>query len=125
MSTDDQSLIAIQGPKAVTSLEKLLPKTKILDQFYFLHTTVSEVAGIPNCRITRCGYTGEDGVEVSVPSAHVEYLTEALLKTNEHLKMAGLGARDTLRLESGLCLYGRDITDQTTPVEAGLAWLIG
>lgn len=124
LSTDDQSLIAIQGPKAVTSLEKLLPKTKILDQFYFLHTTVSEVAGIPNCRITRCGYTGEDGVEVSVPSAHVEYLTEALLKTNEHLKMAGLGARDTLRLESGLCLYGRDITDQTTPVEAGLAWLI-
>lgn len=125
MSTSDQSLIALQGPKSVRSLKKLLPKPKILDQLYFLHTTVSEVAGIPKCRISRCGYTGEDGIEVSVSSTHVEYLTEALLETNEHLKMAGLGARDTLRLESGLCLYGSDITDDTTPVEAGLAWLIG
>ncbi|XP_011197404.1 aminomethyltransferase, mitochondrial [Bactrocera dorsalis] len=124
LSTSDQSLIAIQGPRGVRSLEKFLPKPKILNELYFLHTTVSEVAGIPKCRITRCGYTGEDGVEVSVPSTHVEYLTEALLETNEHLKMAGLGARDTLRLESGLCLYGKDITDETTPVEAGLAWLI-
>ncbi|XP_011192164.1 aminomethyltransferase, mitochondrial [Zeugodacus cucurbitae] len=124
LSTSDQSLIAVQGPKAVANLQKLLPKTKTLDEFYFLHTTVSEVAGIQDCRITRCGYTGEDGVEVSVPSAHVVHVTEALLNANEYLKLAGLGARDTLRLEAGLCLYGSDINAETTPVEAGLAWLI-
>ncbi|XP_023159202.1 aminomethyltransferase, mitochondrial [Ceratitis capitata] len=124
LTSKDQSLIAIQGPKAVTTLDKLIPKTKTLDQLFFMQTAVLEVAGIKDCRITRCGYTGEDGVEISVPSCYVQHLTEALLNENENIKMAGLGARDSLRLESGLCLYGADITPQTTPVEAGLTWLI-
>lgn len=125
LTSKDQSLIAIQGPKAVTTLDKLIPKTKTLDQLFFMQTAVLEVAGIKDCRITRCGYTGEDGVEISVPSCYVQHLTEALLNENENIKMAGLCARDSLRLESGLCLYGADITPQTTPVEAGLTWLIG
>ncbi|XP_054746293.1 uncharacterized protein LOC129250718 [Anastrepha obliqua] len=124
LSANDQSLIAVQGPEAVTTLEKLLPKSQMLDTLYFMHTSVMEVAGVSNCRVTRCGYTGEDGVEISVPSVHVQHVTEALLDTNQNLKMAGLGARDSLRLEAGLCLYGTDINDQITPVEAGLTWLI-
>lgn len=88
-----------------------------------MRSAVFELAGISNVRITRCGYTGEDGVEISVPSSQVESLTEALLAAGE-LKLAGLGARDSLRLEAGLCLYGSDIDAQITPVEAALAWLV-
>ncbi|XP_017492840.1 PREDICTED: aminomethyltransferase, mitochondrial [Rhagoletis zephyria] len=124
LPTSDQSLIAVQGPEAVSTLEKLLPKSYNLDKLYFMHTSLGEVAGVANCRITRCGYTGEDGVEVSVPSTRVQHVTEALLDANRSLKLAGLGARDSLRLEAGLCLYGSDINAETTPVEAGLAWLV-
>ncbi|XP_067634388.1 aminomethyltransferase, mitochondrial [Eurosta solidaginis] len=124
LTTENQSLIAVQGPDAVKALTRLLPKPKILDNLYFMHTVVSEVAGVPNCRITRCGYTGEDGVEISVPSERVQHVAEAFLADNANVKMAGLGARDSLRLEAGLCLYGNDINDQTTPVESGLAWLV-
>lgn len=71
-------------------------------------------------------YTGEDGVEVSIPGEKAAFLVEALLNsTQSKVQLAGLGARDSLRLEAGLCLYGNDIDQQTTPIEAGLAWLVG
>ena len=71
-------------------------------------------------------YTGEDGVEISIPEAHVQTVVEAILESKAgHAKLAGLGARDSLRLEAGLCLYGNDIDEDTTPVEAGLVWTIG
>lgn len=119
----DQSLIAVQGPTAVEALSAVTPAD--LKQLYFMNTVVTEVAGVSNCRITRCGYTGEDGVEISIPSNKVEHVTEALLQqTKQQVKMAGLGARDSLRLEAGLCLYGSDIDANTTPIEAALAWLV-
>jgi aminomethyltransferase len=80
------------------------------------------IAGI-DCFATRSGYTGEDGYEISVPAEQAVALAKALLALPE-VKPAGLGARDTLRLEAGLCLYGHDIDDKTTPVEAGLTWAI-
>ena len=78
-----------------------------------------------NCRITRCGYTGEDGVEISIPEAHASTVVTAILESKAgNAKLAGLGARDSLRLEVGLCLYGNDIDETTTPIEATLAWTI-
>ncbi|EDW03585.1 aminomethyltransferase, mitochondrial [Drosophila grimshawi] len=123
LSPVDQSLIAVQGPQVAQELAKLLSQPKSLDQLYFMRSGIFELAGIKNVRITRCGYTGEDGFEISVPSTKVESLTEALLAAGQ-LKLAGLGARDSLRLEAGLCLYGSDIDAKTTPVEAALAWLV-
>ena len=76
-----------------------------------------------DCYLTRSGYTGEDGFEISVPATHAETLARELLAQPE-VAPAGLGARDTLRLEAGLCLYGHDIHTTTTPIEAGLAWAI-
>ena len=81
------------------------------------------LAGIP-CLVSRSGYTGEDGFEISVPADHAEALAQRLLGEPE-VAPAGLGARNSLRLEAGLCLYGNDIDELTTPVEAGLAWAIG
>lgn len=119
---EDMALLALQGPKMV---EILQPGLKFnLNDFPFMSTVQTSVFSIENCRVTRCGYTGEDGVEISVPKRHAVQLAETLLK-NQNCKLAGLGARDTLRLEAGLCLYGNDIDDTTTPIEAGLAWLIG
>ncbi|XP_022222210.2 aminomethyltransferase, mitochondrial [Drosophila obscura] len=123
LAPSDQSLVAVQGPRVAAELARLLAPATALDQLYFMRSFVGTLAGIPDVRITRCGYTGEDGVEISVASAHVQALTEALL-ANGILKLAGLGARDSLRLEAGLCLYGSDIDAQTTPVEAALAWLV-
>ncbi|XP_017059347.1 aminomethyltransferase, mitochondrial [Drosophila ficusphila] len=123
LTPTDQSLVAVQGPQVSLELSKLLPKDASLDQLYFMRSFVTSVAGIPNIRITRCGYTGEDGVEISVESSQVQNLTESLLQSG-NLKLAGLGARDSLRLEAGLCLYGSDIDSKTTPVEAALSWLV-
>ncbi|XP_016993398.2 aminomethyltransferase, mitochondrial [Drosophila takahashii] len=123
LTPDDQSLVAVQGPQVATELSKLLPKEVSLDQVYFMRSLVTSLAGIPNVRITRCGYTGEDGVEISVESSQARNLTESLLQSGS-LKLAGLGARDSLRLEAGLCLYGSDIDSKTTPVEAALSWLV-
>jgi len=116
-----QSLIALQGPLAHIALQR---HVKIdLKKFYFMDGTITKVAGI-ECRVTRCGYTGEDGFEISVPSKEVVKLTELLLKEKD-VVLAGLGARDALRLEAGLCLYGNDLDETTTPVEASLTWVIG
>ena len=87
---------------------------------------VTSVAGVEGCRITRCGYTGEDGVEISIPEKDTAKVTSALLESKTGTaQMTGLGARDSLRLEAGLCLYGNDIDETTSPVEAGLTWTIG
>ncbi|KAH8255118.1 hypothetical protein KR038_004599 [Drosophila bunnanda] len=123
LTPTNQSLVAAQGPQVAANLTKLLPKNVSLDQLYFMTSFVTTLAGIPHVRITRCGYTGEDGVEISVESSQVRNLTEALLESG-NLKLAGLGARDSLRLEAGLCLYGSDIDAKTTPVEGALAWLV-
>ena len=115
----DRALLALQGPKAATALSRLNPA---LSELTFM-TGKSATLASADCFVTRSGYTGEDGFEISVPAAEAEALARALLALAE-VRPAGLGARDTLRLEAGLCLYGHDINDVTTPVEAGLAWAI-
>ena len=115
----ERALLALQGPKAVDALSRLNPAVAAL---VFMSGGVFELAGTL-CFVTRSGYTGEDGFEISVPAEHAVALAEALLAQPEVLP-AGLGARDTLRLEAGLCLYGHDIDATTSPVEAGLAWAI-
>lgn len=121
---DDKALLALQGPQ----MSEILQSGVKFDvkKLPFMHTIETSVFGIDNCRITRCGYTGEDGVEISVPKSRASELADKLLKYKDGsvCKLAGLGARDTLRLEAGLCLYGNDIDDMKTPIEAGLAWLV-
>lgn len=118
------SLIAVQGPSMVKVLQPGLPFD--LSTLPFMRSTMTSVFGIPDCRITRCGYTGEDGVEISVSCDHILQLLNELLSSKvDEVRMAGLGARDTLRLEAGLCLYGNDMDETTTPIEASLGWLIG
>ncbi|KAI1719673.1 aminomethyltransferase folate-binding domain-containing protein [Ditylenchus destructor] len=114
---EDRGLIAVQGPEMVKLLES---QTDVdLSKLYFMHTAVGTVCGVKNCRVTRCGYTGEDGVEISVPGEKIAMVVEQLLSSQAaDTKLAGLGARDALRLEAGLCLYGNDIREDTTPVEA-------
>ncbi|KAL1269836.1 hypothetical protein QQF64_032125 [Cirrhinus molitorella] len=118
----EESLIALQGPSMAQVLQKGVGDD--LRKLTFMTSVLTPVFGIQGCRVTRCGYTGEDGVEISVPSKDVVSLTEKLLADSE-VKLAGLGARDSLRLEAGLCLYGNDIDETTTPVEASLVWTIG
>lgn len=119
----ERSLLALQGPGAAAALQ---PLTKIdLNRFFFMSSLATDIAGIKDCRVTRCGYTGEDGFEISIPDKNANFIAEALLDSKEaNVKVAGLGARDSLRLEAGLCLYGSDIDTTTTPIEAGLAWLV-
>jgi glycine cleavage system T protein (aminomethyltransferase) len=115
----DRALLALQGPQAVAALSRL---HGAVAELHFMHGGVFELAGVP-CFVTRSGYTGEDGFEISVPAEDATALAEALLAQPE-VQPAGLGARDTLRLEAGLCLYGHDIDGKTSPVEAGLGWAI-
>ncbi len=115
----EQALLALQGPHAVHALQRLAPGVAALT---FMTGGPFTLAGAP-CFVTRSGYTGEDGFEISVPADAAVALAKALLAQPE-VKPAGLGARDTLRLEAGLCLYGHDINEHTTPVEAALSWAI-
>ena len=115
----ERALLALQGPRAVTALSRLNPAPSKLTFMTGMSATLADA----DCFVTRSGYTGEDGFEISVPASQAEALARALLAQDE-VQPAGLGARDTLRLEAGLCLYGHDISDVTTPVEAGLAWAI-
>jgi aminomethyltransferase len=117
---EDRALLALQGPLAAQVLLRLCPAAPLLP---FLGVSETLVAGHA-CMISRSGYTGEDGFEISVPADHAEALAQALVEQPE-VAPAGLGARDSLRLEAGLCLYGNDIDELTTPVEAGLLWVIG
>lgn len=121
---EEHGLIAVQGPKMKEVLQNGVKFD--MSKLMFMNTVEAEVYGIKNCRVTRCGYTGEDGVEISVPAKDAVALADELLQyeSGKVCKLAGLGARDTLRLEAGLCLYGNDIDEKTTPVEAGLAWTI-
>ena len=117
---DDKALIALQGPQAAAALARHAPMAKNLE---FMHAAAMEIAGA-DAFVTRSGYTGEDGFEISVYAEAAIDVWDALLAEPEVLP-AGLGARDSLRLEAGLCLYGHDIDETTSPVEAGLLWSIG
>ncbi|MEJ1995047.1 MAG: glycine cleavage system aminomethyltransferase GcvT [Limibacillus sp.] len=117
---EDRALLALQGPEAVNVLEPLAPGAAGL---VFLEQQPLSVDGI-DCLVSRSGYSGEDGYEISVPADEAEALARKLLEAEE-VAPVGLGARDSLRLEAGLCLYGHDIDETTTPVEAGLTWSIG
>lgn len=116
---EDRALMALQGPEAATVLARLAPGAASLG---FMAGTAMTVAG-ESCFVTRSGYTGEDGFELSVPARAAERLARRLLQQPEVLPV-GLGARDSLRLEAGLCLYGHDIDETTTVIEADLAWTI-
>ena len=113
----ERALLALQGPKAVDALARLAPG---VDKLVFMTGGEFSVAGIP-VFLTRSGYTGEDGFEISVHEAQADALARVLLAQPE-VKPIGLGARNSLRLEAGLCLYGQDIDTTTTPVEAALNW---
>ncbi len=114
-----QGLLALQGPQAVTALSRLVPG---VEKLVFMSGASFAWNGA-ELFITRSGYTGEDGFEISVPGEHTETLARALLAQPE-VKPIGLGARNSLRLEAGLCLYGNDIDSTTTPPEAALNWAI-
>ena len=116
---EERALLALQGPQAVTVLERLAPEVA--------NMTFMQFAAVPllgaDCFVSRSGYTGEDGFEISVPAEQAEALARRLLAEPE-VQAIGLGARDSLRLEAGLCLYGHDMNEQTTPIEASLLWAI-
>jgi aminomethyltransferase len=116
---NDRALVALQGPAAEAVLAALAPEVAALR---FMDVRAATLAGAP-CVVSRSGYTGEDGFEISVPEEAAEGLCEALLR-DPAVAPVGLGARDSLRLEAGLCLYGADIDETTTPVEAALEWAI-
>ncbi len=116
---DGQALLALQGPLAAEVLARFAPATAAMG---FMSAARVAIGGV-DCLVTRSGYTGEDGFEIAVKDGQAEALARTLLAEAE-VAPAGLGARDTLRLEAGLCLYGHDIDEDTSPVEAGLAWAI-
>ncbi|GJD58204.1 glycine cleavage system aminomethyltransferase GcvT [Methylobacterium dankookense] len=114
-----RALVALQGPGAEAALARLAPEAAAMR---FMDARPLTILGA-DCLVTRSGYTGEDGYEISIPEADAERIAEALL-TDPAVLPVGLGARDSLRLEAGLCLHGSDIDGTTTPVEASLAWAI-
>lgn len=115
----EQSLLALQGPQARTVLSRF---SDDISEMVFMDTAFVTIADMP-CWVSCSGYTGEDGFEISVADQHAETLARLLLDQDD-VEAIGLGARDSLRLESGLCLYGHDMDGQTTPVEANLMWAI-
>ncbi|SDR98561.1 aminomethyltransferase [Pseudomonas asplenii] len=116
---EERALLALQGPAAVTVLARLAPE---VSRMTFMQFAPLRLLGV-DCYVSRSGYTGEDGFEISVPAASAECLARSLLAETE-VEAIGLGARDSLRLEAGLCLYGHDMNEQTTPVEASLLWAV-
>lgn len=116
----DRALLALQGPQAIAAIATLAPGIAALP---FMGVGTFDIAGT-EALVSRSGYTGEDGVEISVPADAAEAFAQALLAL-PGVAPAGLGARDSLRLEAGLCLYGNDIDETTSPVEANLTWTIG
>ena len=122
-ASDDMSLIAIQGPKATEILQKLTD-TQLADIPYY-NFTIGAVAGVQDVIISNTGYTGSGGFEIYFKNENAEKLWDALTESGEEFGMipCGLASRDTLRLEKGFCLYGNDIDDTTSPIEAGLGWI--
>lgn len=116
---EDRALIAVQGPKTAEALGRIQPEVHDL---VFMDSRQMQIDGV-DCFVSRSGYTGEDGYEISIPTAEAERLVKLFLEQPE-IEAIGLGARDSLRLESGLCLYGNDIDQTTTPVEGSLLWAI-
>jgi aminomethyltransferase len=116
---EDRSLVAIQGPEAENVLAKIAPDVR---EMRFMDVRNVEIMGA-TCWVSRSGYTGEDGFEISIPDENVEAIARALLE-DARLEPIGLGARDSLRIEAGLCLFDNDIDVQTSPIEAGLTWAI-
>ncbi|WP_274540602.1 glycine cleavage system aminomethyltransferase GcvT [Telmatospirillum siberiense] len=116
---EDRALLALQGPQAADVLGRLSPPAAAMP---FMSCLAQDIAGVP-CLVSRSGYTGEDGYEISLPADRAEEFARRLLAEPE-VRPIGLGARDSLRLEAGLCLYGSDIDETTTPVEAALVWSI-
>ena len=121
--SDKTSLLAIQGPKAVSTLQKLT-QTNLADIPYYSFAR-GEVSGCKNVIISNTGYTGAGGFEIYFENQYANHVWEELMKAGKEfgIKPAGLGARDTLRLEMGFCLYGNDIDDTSSPLEAGLGWI--
>ena len=121
--SDDTCLFAIQGPKAAATLQKLT-KTD-LSAIKYYHFAIGEFAGVPDAVISNTGYTGAGGFEIYVHKQYAEKIWKAIFEAGAEfgIKPIGLGARDTLRLEMGFCLYGNDIDDTTSPLEAGLGWI--
>lgn len=117
---EDRALVALQGPLAASVLSRFADG---VDTMPFMSAMRVSVAGV-DCLVSRSGYSGEDGYEISIPQNDAMGLSEMLLGCEE-VEAIGLGARDSLRLEAGLCLYGHDIDEGTTPIEAGLLWSIG
>lgn len=122
-ASDDMSLLAVQGPKATEILQKLT-KTNLSEIPYY-NFTVGSVAGVSDVIISNTGYTGSGGFEIYFKNESAEKLWDAIIEagSEEGIIPCGLAARDTLRLEKGFCLYGNDIDDTTSPIEAGLGWI--
>jgi len=121
---DTMQLLAIQGQGAAAAMAKLLPDGFDLVNMGFMTGVDTTLMGIEGCRITRCGYTGEDGFEISMPAESTEAIASKILE-DPTVKPTGLGARDSLRLEAGLCLYGNDLDGTTTPTMGVLGWTMG
>ncbi len=121
--SDDICLFAVQGPKAVATLQKLTSTD--LGSIKYYHFAIGEFAGVKDVILSNTGYTGAGGFEIYVNKAHAEKIWNAVFEAGKEfdIKPIGLGARDTLRLEMGFCLYGNDIDDTTSPLEAGLGWI--
>ena len=122
-TSGDTCLFAVQGPKATGVLQKLT--TADLKSIPYYHFVTDTFAGVENVIISNTGYTGAGGFEIYVPNEHAVSVWNAIFDAGkeEHIRPIGLGARDTLRLEMGFCLYGNDIDDTTSPLEAGLGWI--
>jgi len=116
---EKRALLALQGPQAGAVMARLAPDSQ---QMVFMSAANLSIQGV-DCFVTRSGYTGEDGFEISVPGDQADQLARLLL-TQDEVEPIGLGARDSLRLEAGLCLYGHDLDQQTTPVESSLLWAL-
>ncbi len=121
--SNQTALLAIQGPNATATLQKLTDVN--LSEIPYYHFKIGNVAGFDNAIISATGYTGSGGFEVYMPNEQIETLWDKLFAAGEEFGImpAGLGARDTLRLEMGFCLYGNDIDETTSPMEAGLGWI--
>ena len=122
-ASDATALMAVQGPRAVAALQSLTDLDLAGMTYYTFG--VGTFAGVPNVLVSATGYTGAGGFEIYVPNEHAANLWDAIMAAgaSEGLEPIGLGARDTLRLEMGFCLYGNDIDDETSPIEAGLGWI--
>lgn len=124
---DDHALIALQGPRSHLALQRVLsPEFSLQRSLVFGSSIFQPISALGNAQvhIARTGYTGEDGFELAVPAGVADSLARMLLEQDE-VKLAGLAARDSLRLEAGLCLYGHDLDEITGVGEAGLGWVVG